>query len=135
MKYFIFLKNNLKLANLFYFSEKCCLSRTTQFIVFTLRASLNLQLHFFVFLWANKLFLERSHHSWQIKKSHGNCVTVKCWREGCCGLFYILFVSFFPIQSFSKNNSKSCTCITALKKHVFPKLLSPFTVISPLAVE
>lgn len=64
--YFIFLKNNYKLACLFMPVKNAV--PQGQFIVFPLRASLNLQLHFFVFLWANTVFLERSQHSWEIKK-------------------------------------------------------------------
>lgn len=58
---------------------------------------------------------------------------------GFCALFVVLGFCcfFFPLAIKKKNKSSNNyhTCITALKKHVFPKLLSPFTVTSKLALE
>lgn len=60
----------------------------------------------------------------------------------CCGFLcfvccFGVLLFFFPLAIKKKNKSSNNyhTCITALKKHVFPKLLSPFTVTSKLALE
>lgn len=77
----------------------------------------------------------KTHPSFLADKNHielCHCTVKKALFFFFCIFFVTPFLFYLIIF---KSSSNYCTCITALKKHVFPRLLSPLTVTSELVFE